>query len=142
MSELPFGWAKAHLEDVALVVRGITFPASAKRAEFASGFVCCLRTSNVQRRVDWSNVYYVPIDYVKRLDQFVAAGDILMSMANSYELVGKVAPVVETLSRCLRCIYFGNQTHVCMQSTLSLSSAPEQTRFRQRFEMARARPQT
>jgi type I restriction enzyme S subunit len=50
-----------------------------------------LRTTNVQKTLRWDDVYYVPREYVKREDQFVQVGDILMSMANSYELVGKVA---------------------------------------------------
>ena len=93
MSNFPAGWIEVTLEGVANVIRGITFPSSSKRPNEAVGFTCCLRTSNVQREVDWNDVYFVPDEYVKRDDQFLAVGDILMSMANSYELVGKVARV-------------------------------------------------
>ncbi|MGB8421616.1 restriction endonuclease subunit S [Paraburkholderia sp.] len=50
-----------------------------------------MRTSNIQKEVEWDSAYFVPAIYVKREDQFVRPGDVLMSMANSYELVGKVA---------------------------------------------------
>jgi type I restriction enzyme, S subunit len=79
------------LGDVSEVIRGITFPASAKEMEKTNSNVCCLRTTNIQREIDWSDVYFLPRSYVRREDQLVHAGDILMSMANSYELVGKVA---------------------------------------------------
>ncbi|WP_080968952.1 restriction endonuclease subunit S [Chromobacterium violaceum] len=91
MSTLPKGWENATLEDISKVVRGITFPASAKEFEHAEHNVCCLRTSNIQREVEWGDIYFVPKTYVKRPEQLVQSGDVLMSMANSYELVGKVA---------------------------------------------------
>ncbi len=91
MSELPANWTAATLSDITDVVRGITFPATAKVSSLTQTNVCCLRTSNIQRKIEWDNVYFIPRNYVKREDQLVQPGDILMSMANSYELVGKVA---------------------------------------------------
>lgn len=84
-------WTSANLSDISLVVRGITFPASAKLNEWSIDRVCCLRTSNIQKKLDLRDVYFVDRSYVKREEQIVQPGDILMSMANSYELVGKVA---------------------------------------------------
>lgn len=91
MSELPAGWTRAHLGELSHIVRGITFPASAKEMTKTANNVCCLRTSNIQKELRWDDVYFVSRSFVKRDDQFVRRGDILMSMANSYELVGKVA---------------------------------------------------
>lgn len=88
-------WIATKVSDVSFVVRGITFPASEKLAEPRDGRICCLRTSNVQKTLDWSDIYFVPSSYVKRDEQLVRVGDILMSMANSYELVGKVARVLD-----------------------------------------------
>ena len=98
MSELPHGWAWSTLQAACTVVRGITFPANAKEPESTDTNVCCLRTSNIQRQIEWKDVYYVSRSYVKREDQFVRQGDVLMSMANSYELVGKVAKVLQVPS--------------------------------------------
>lgn len=95
MSDLPENWTSTQLGEVCKVVRGITFPASAKEEKLTPDNVCCLRTTNVQKEVDWDDVYFVSKEYVKRDDQFVKIGDILMSMANSYELVGKVSVVRE-----------------------------------------------
>lgn len=94
MIELPRNWIYGTLFEAAIVVRGITFPASDRQLNFTSGYICCLRTTNVQKKLDWNDVYYVPASYVKKEEQLVREGDILMSMANSYELVGKVARVV------------------------------------------------
>ena len=84
---------KAQLGEVASIVRGISFPKEDKRSESLSEHVACLRTSNVQRTVEWDDLWFVPEKYVKREEQIVRPGDILISTANSYELVGKVAHV-------------------------------------------------
>lgn len=77
--------------EVAEIERGITFPATAKHKVFAKGLVGCLRTASVQKEVDWNDMLYVPKSYVKKDSKYVRDGDILISMANSLELVGKVA---------------------------------------------------
>ncbi len=81
------------LGEVASIVRGISFPKEDKRSEPLPGHVACLRTTNVQRTVEWHDLWFVPEGHVKREEQLVRKGDILISTANSYELVGKVAPV-------------------------------------------------
>lgn len=83
----------AQLGELASIVRGISFPKEDKRSEPLPGHVACLRTTNVQRSVEWDDLWFVPEGHVKREEQFVRTGDILISTANSYELVGKVAPV-------------------------------------------------
>ena len=81
------------LADVADIVRGISFPKDAKSLEPHPGDVACLRTTNVQKQVEWNDLWFVPSKHVKREEQYVRSGDILISTANSYELVGKVAPI-------------------------------------------------
>lgn len=90
---LPKGWAKTRLGDCLHIIRGISFPTTAKAFEPKDGYVACLRTANVQREVEWSDLWYVPKEYVKREEQYVHQNDILISNANSYELVGKVSQV-------------------------------------------------
>ena len=81
------------LSEVADVVRGIAFPKEDKSYVQRPGDVACLRTTNVQKQVEWHDLWFVPAKHVKRDDQNVRTGDILISTANSYELVGKVAQV-------------------------------------------------
>lgn len=93
--ELPKGWECARLGNTVAIIRGITFPASEKYKEPSEGKVACLRTANVQDNIEWDDLLYVSNSFVKRCEQFAEKGDIVMSMANSRELVGKVAYIYE-----------------------------------------------
>jgi type I restriction enzyme S subunit len=84
------------LGDIAKLIRGISFPKDSKSLEPRPGDVACLRTANVQLQVEWGDLWFVPAEHVKRQEQYVQPGDILISTANSYNLVGKVAFVTAT----------------------------------------------
>jgi type I restriction enzyme S subunit len=86
------------LGEVVELIRGISFPSSEKAFSSGEGLVACLRTANVQRQVEWEDLWYVPTRYVKQPKQFAARNDILMSTANSLNLVGKVAQVQDVPS--------------------------------------------
>jgi len=90
---LPPLWVEGIFTDVLEIIRGISFPTEAKAFSPAPGLVACLRTTNVQRKVEWEDLWYVPEKYVRNPRQFVKLEDILISTANSLELVGKVAQV-------------------------------------------------
>ncbi|MEY4978052.1 MAG: hypothetical protein RLZZ352_322 [Pseudomonadota bacterium] len=89
--ELPTTWCWVALGDVIDIVRGITFPATQKTREAAPGRIACLRTSNVQHVIEWDDLLFVDRTFMGRDDQLIQHHDIVMSMANSRELVGKVA---------------------------------------------------
>lgn len=93
MTDLRTNWVTASLGDVCQFIRGIAFPSADKHFEPAAGLIACLRTKNVQKEVDWSDLWFIPASYVKNEYQQVVPGDILISSANSYDLVGKVALV-------------------------------------------------
>ncbi len=94
-SNVPAGWQIVPFGNVVQIVRGVTFPSSAKGKTKTPRTVACLRTTNVQDTVEWDDLLYVPPDVVGRDDQWVQPMDILISMANSYALVGKVALITE-----------------------------------------------
>lgn len=79
----------ATLADVAEFVRGITFKPSDIEDGPADTNVDCLRTKNVQASLDTRDVWAVDPSFVKRPNQYVTEGDILISSANSWNLVGK-----------------------------------------------------
>lgn len=81
--------ATVTLGDVACFVRGITFKPDdlVERAE--PDAVDCMRTSNVQAQLDTKDVWAVPSRFVKRSDQLLSEGDLLVSTANSWNLIGK-----------------------------------------------------
>ncbi|WP_087745053.1 restriction endonuclease subunit S [Acidovorax sp. T1] len=52
-----------------------------------------VRTANVQEQIEWDDLLFIAESFVGREDQKLQLHDIVMSMANSRELVGKVALV-------------------------------------------------
>jgi type I restriction enzyme S subunit len=93
-------WKSSTLGEAVEIIRGVTFPASAKQRAPGRGLIPCLRTTNVQSEVDWDDLLYIPEEYVRKDSQFVQLDDVLISMANSRELVGKVALVRRDDVRC------------------------------------------
>ena len=89
MSEAP----TRHLGDVASFVRGITFKPGDVVPVGSPGSVTCMRTKNVQSELDLSDVWGIPESFVKRADQYLLTGDLLVSSANSWNLVGKCCSV-------------------------------------------------
>ena len=75
---LPNGWSLARLGSFVSIVRGITFPASEKNSEPASGLVACLRTANVQAEIDWEDLLYIDSSFIRRDDQYLHTGHIVM----------------------------------------------------------------
>lgn len=102
-------WHEKELEEVLHTVRGISFPKESRRDELEDGYIACLRTTNVQENVEWGDLFYAPIERVKRDEQYLQSGDILMSTANSLDLLGKVAfvaslPQKATLGTFILCL--------------------------------------
>jgi type I restriction enzyme, S subunit len=77
------------LGEVADFIRGITFKPQDVVPLGTTDSVACIRTKNVQQELDLSDVWAVPKSFVKNSDKFVQAGDIVVSTANSWNLVGK-----------------------------------------------------
>lgn len=48
------------------VIRGVSFPKDAKRDKYSDNLVACLRTANVQREVEWDDLWFVEEKYVSR----------------------------------------------------------------------------
>ncbi|EGR1128611.1 restriction endonuclease subunit S [Vibrio cholerae] len=84
------------LDSVLTFHRGITFKPDDKVEVGSSESVVCLRTKNIQKELDESDLLAVPSSFVKRDELYVNQGDILISTANSWELVGKCVRVVKT----------------------------------------------
>jgi type I restriction enzyme S subunit len=86
------------LGDVAEFVRGITFKPDDIVPFDTVGSVRCMRTKNVQAEIDLSDVWSVDSSFVKRSNQYLRTGDLLVSSANSWNLVGKCCWVPEEAS--------------------------------------------
>ena len=77
------------LGEIASFIRGITFKPDDVLPLGSPGTVGCMRTKNVQAELDVDDVWAVPQVLVPREEQMLRTGDILISSANSWNLVGK-----------------------------------------------------
>jgi type I restriction enzyme, S subunit len=77
------------LADVAEFIRGITFTPEDVTRPFENGTTVCMRTKNVQADLDLSDLIAIPNSFVRRNEQVLCEGDLLVSSANSWNLVGK-----------------------------------------------------
>lgn len=78
------------LGSVIQFIRGVTFKPTDQIAPFSKGSIVVMRTKNVQvEGLDTSDLIAIPRSLVKREEQVLLDGDILISSANSWELVGK-----------------------------------------------------
>ena len=88
--KLPENWSWTRIGMVSNFERGITFPAAAKEAAPTEDNIPCLRTANVQENLEIDDMIYVNRDFMKgNIAKLVRENDIIMSSANSRELVGK-----------------------------------------------------
>lgn len=83
----PIAFAK--LGDIAQYLRGINFKPDDVTVVGAPGTVACMRTKNIQESLDCSDVWGVAEEFVRRPEQILREGDLLVSSANSWNLVGK-----------------------------------------------------
>ena len=77
------------LGDVASFIRGVTFKPSDVLEGPTADSVGIMRTKNVQAELDVVDVLQIPSHLVRRRDQYLRTGDLLISSANSWNLVGR-----------------------------------------------------
>jgi type I restriction enzyme S subunit len=82
-------WPTKPLGELCVFIRGITFkPADLVSADSLKSLVC-FRTKNIQTSLETDDLIYIPRSFAKHDRQLVSEGDILISTANSNNLVGK-----------------------------------------------------
>lgn len=87
--KLPDGWEWKKFDEVSKFIRGITFKPNEKFDEANENTITCFRTTNIQSELDDRDVMNIDSSLVKSDDKIVNNGDILISSANSLELLGK-----------------------------------------------------
>ena len=91
---IPENWCWCKIAFISNFERGITFPASAKEHGRTETNIPCLRTTNIQDELKIEDLLYIDKSYMKNNEEkYVRSDDIIMSSANSKELVGKVSYV-------------------------------------------------
>ena len=87
-------WPQAKLGDAISFIRGVTFKPGDQVEPLTTGSTVVMRTKNVQvAGLDQSDLIAIPSELVRRKEQALQEGDILISSANSWELVGKASYV-------------------------------------------------
>lgn len=87
---IPDNWVWTRLGEVCKFERGITFPSSAKKTALEENLIPCVRTANVQEKLTLGDLIYIDKSYMKNNElKYLKENDIIMSSANSRELVGK-----------------------------------------------------
>lgn len=99
-------WA-GRLGDVAQFIRGLTYKPDDVLERDDAGAVPCMRTKNIQEQLEDDDLVYIP-DRLVRDGRWLAEGDILVSSANSWNLVGKCSWVPDLAYRAT----FGGFTSV------------------------------
>ena len=79
------------LGEVAEFIRGITFKPKDLVENLGKNIVGVMRTKNVQENLDLSDILKIDKKFVKRKNQYLEEGDLLVSSANSLNLVGKTS---------------------------------------------------
>jgi type I restriction enzyme S subunit len=83
-------WPLVKLGTVIKFIRGVTFKPDDVIAPFSEDSIVVMRTKNVQvSGLDSRDLIAIPKSIVKREEQKLKYGDLLISSANSWELVGK-----------------------------------------------------
>jgi len=77
------------LGEVAHLIRGITYKPSDVCEANDDEAVACMRTKNVQEALDQSDIVWIPASLIRNRSKYIHEGDILVSSANSWNLVGK-----------------------------------------------------
>ena len=89
-------WVTTNLDAVCDFERGITFPTYAKEFEQTPENIACLRTANIQNEIDTTTLWFIDKKHLKgNTNKLLRIGDIIMSTANSKELVGRSVIVRE-----------------------------------------------
>jgi type I restriction enzyme, S subunit len=77
------------LGEIATLIRGITYKPSDVCEATTQSAVACMRTKNVQEDLDDSDIVWIPAWIIRNSSKYLSPGDILVSSANSWNLVGK-----------------------------------------------------
>jgi len=81
------------LSEAVKYIRGITFKPEDIVEPGTDGSAVCMRTKNIQVELDESDLIAVSKSFIRRDDLYLQDGDILISSANSWDLVGKCCMV-------------------------------------------------
>jgi type I restriction enzyme S subunit len=98
MTELPKGWSYSRLDEVATIIRGVTYSSKDVLPSITSEAVRLLRATNIQNGVlDFVDPVWIPRSLVKS-QQLLSEGDVVIATSSgSIQIVGKSASVKSSI---------------------------------------------
>lgn len=90
-------WRECPIGALGIPVSGLAFRPQDARQSPGPELIACFRTSNIQQKLEEHDVLFIPRSLLKSERQLLQEGDILISTANSDNLVGKCV-IAENLS--------------------------------------------
>ena len=95
VSPVPSTQSTVKLNEVANFLRGVSFPKSAQKTKYENGDLGIVTTKAAQADgIDKNSIVYVDESY-KKDEKLIMPGDILISLANSLDFIGRVTFVDE-----------------------------------------------
>ncbi len=89
--QLPSGWKEAPLGEMLTILRGVSYKKQDATTELAAGKIPILRATNIDDRLNFTGLVYVPQEYVSKV-QLLNVGDIVIAASSgSRQVVGKAA---------------------------------------------------
>lgn len=84
-------WFITNLGEIASFIRGVTFPKGSRLERYETGTIAVATTKAAQQQgIEHDKLYFIPKSFVKHSEQFLLPNDIVISIANSLDLVGRV----------------------------------------------------
>jgi type I restriction enzyme S subunit len=97
MIDIPAHWRECLVGALGSSISGLSFRPQDAREAPGPDLIACFRTSNIQEYLEEHDVLFVPRNLLRSERQLLQDGDILISTANSDNLVGKCV-ITENLS--------------------------------------------
>ena len=89
--QLPSGWTETQLGELLTVLRGVSYKKQDATTEPAPGKMPILRATNIDAKLNFDSLVYVPQEYVSEV-QLLNPGDIVIAASSgSRHVVGKAA---------------------------------------------------
>jgi type I restriction enzyme, S subunit len=100
-------WTQSRLGDVLTVIRGVSYKKEVAKSQPADGYVPILRATNIQDRLMFDELVYVPRSNVSP-EQQLRKGDIVVAASSgSRAVVGKAAQLNEDWNGSFGAFCFG-----------------------------------
>jgi type I restriction enzyme S subunit len=89
LTTIPDYWAEPRLAELGEFIGGLAFRPQDTSESAGPDSIACFRTSNIQEALEQRDVLFIPRRLLRSEDQVLWEGDVLISTANSDNLVGK-----------------------------------------------------